>query len=333
VGTPADPNGFRSIRDVGKELGYDFGNVADDHSALQQLILRATEAQRLQSQMQQMQELARHGQTYLQHAPAFQQWLQQQQAAAQQADQAKKNWFKAPEWDPAWASFITKDAQGNLVPVQGAPPGVVDKYLAFTNHQREFMQKFAMDPIAAIRPGLEAMMQEIASQQARQAVGATQGEQFAQNFIQQHSAWLHARDAQGNILSDWSGQPQFSPAGVRFQQLVTEAANLGIVNGEHRARYAYNLLRAEIAQAQATPAAQQAAAQANGDALKNQFLQNAAGAAPNASGSQTAPVNPNTPPATPNGRKTSQRDLQALLMEEMKKNGFQPGQPVPVGQR
>jgi hypothetical protein len=122
-----------------------------------------------------------------------------------------------------------------------------------------------------------------------------------------------------------------TPAGQRFQQLVTEAQNLGIGSGEKRAKYAYNLLRAEIAQAQAAPAAQQAAAQANGDALKNQFLQQAAGSQPNASGVTTPPVNPNTLPATPNGRKGSARDLAALMMENMKKAGLQAGQPVEVG--
>ncbi len=314
---------------MARELGHDFGaTVADDYTALQQLITRSNEARALQQQMAQMQELARHGQQYLQHAPEFQKFLQAQQQAQAAADAEKANWFKAPEWNPAWASFISKDAAGNLVPVQGAPPGIVDKYLAFVNHQRSFMEKLAQDPIGALRPGIEQVAQQIAEKIVAERLGGYQGQNFAQNFIQQHSGWLYQQGQNGQPASGADGQPLLSPAGQRFQQLVTEAQQLGITSGEARAKYAYNMLKAEIQTAQQTPAAQQATNQAQGNALAQQFLTQAAGSRPNASGGTAPPANPNTPAPVPNGQRMGTRQLYEMLLRNMEQQGFKQGQAV-----
>ena len=297
--TPATPAAaeYQGVRDALAGYGVDLRTqFQDDHAALQHLALAYR-------QSQQGNQLAQYGQRYMQHAGEFEQFLAQRQqaAAAQQAQQ--QNWFKAPEYDQRWQHQITRDpASGELRAVPGAPPDVVAKYTAWQQHQVDFQQKMASDPIGTLKPGLEQVARQMAEQAIQQHLGNFQEQTAAQSFVSEHSSWLHARDGQGNVLRDpYSGREQLSPMGQHFLGYVKEAEQVGLRNVADVQRYALRALKADVAMAQlqqfqagaAAPAAPGTPALPPGQAQKDAFLAAAAaGHRPNAGGS-VAPVMPN----------------------------------------
>lgn len=66
-----------------------------------------------------------------------------------------------PEYDPAWRYQITQDDQGNYVPVKGAPPDVVQKYLSYHKWRENQLDTFLRDPQSYLGKVLDAKTREI----------------------------------------------------------------------------------------------------------------------------------------------------------------------------
>lgn len=326
-GAPQQP---MSVRDALRGYGLDLtSQFQDDHQALQHLA-------GLYRQTREQADLARYGQQYLRHASDFQQWQQQRQQAAAQQQQAEQSWWKAPEYDPSWSQKLYKDpASGELKAVPGADPDLPRKYMAWIDHQRQFMDRFAQDPIAAIRPGVEQLALQVAQQVVQQQLGGYQERQVADGFVQQNSPWLHERDPQGNLVPGPNGKPALSPLGQRFAAYVGEAEQMGLRGVEQQRRYAMGLVQRDYLSAlysqqgqqqAAQPAPQQQAQADPAEQARQRFLQ--AQQQQRQSGQQ-APPGANTNGAAPAG--PGQRGLQELLMREMAANGYQPGQRLITG--
>jgi hypothetical protein len=322
-GAAAQPvSNWSGIRDAARDLGYQFGqDVTSDQAALAHLIQNARNLEHLQALQQQQAPLLQQAQLYQQYGPQFQQWLQQQQQWQEYQRQQAAQWWRAPEWKQEWMNLLRQDAQGNITAVPGAPPGIVDKYNNFVNHQRDVMYRLATDPMGLLGPGIQQVVQQQAAAMIQQQLGQYRGQQYAQGFIDQHSDWLYAKDAQGRFQVDPAGNKLYSPLGQRFVHYMQEADSIGIPNGKDKAEYARKLVAAEIQMAQSQQAAQASSNQAAGEAQKQQFVQQGAGYPPSAGGSQVPPTNPNAPAAMPNGA-ASKYDLQRLMLENLKRNGF-----------
>lgn len=281
--------------------------VNDDHAALQQLVLQAR-------QNAQLQQMAQYGQIYMQHAGQFQQWQAQQQEAAQRQQQQEAQWFKAPEWNPAWRSMITKDpTTGELKAAPGAPPDIVQKYLNAVNHQGEFLERFSFDPMGAIRPGIEQIATQIAQQMVQQHLGGYQQQVFADSFIQQNSDWLHAKDAQGQVMRNpQNGQPLLSEWGQRFRNYAGQAAQMGLRGDQALSQYALGMVQRDFAMQQM----QQRQAQTQGDAGKQNLLDQGRQAAPG-NGQHVPNVNP---AAAAQSQQAGRNNQKIPLSERMKRN-------------
>jgi hypothetical protein len=311
----------QSVRDYLAERGLDLRNhYQDDHAVLNHLAEVARQAQELAQYQPYVQQ-------YMQHAGQFQQWLaeQQRQRQAQQAQQ--QQWWNAPEYDPSWASKIYRDEQGQYRVLPGNDPAIINKYLAWAEHQKGFFDKFARDPIAAIRPGIEQVIQEVAGRMVQQHLGQYQEQTAAQTFIEQNSDWLHEKDQSGRaVLDPRTGRPALSSLGRQFAQYVFEAERLGLQDTASQQRYAMGLVQrdfllARAGQAQAPPPD---AAPGRNPAAQ-QFLQQAA--------QQRQQPQVQQPPGNSNGSYQSpsgptQRGLQELLMREFAAAGIQPGQQL-----
>lgn len=295
-----------SLRDAARGAGFQgLERFTDDHSFLQHLLLQAQQAQQYQHQLQQAQQLAGYGRKYLQHAQPFEQYLEQQKRA-QQAQQTKDPWFKAPEYDPAWRARLTRDPQtGEIRAVPGAPPDLVGKYLSAVEHRENFLDKFAFDPIGAIKPGVEEVVRQIAQEIVEQQLGSYQSTQTSRQILQQNAEWLYERDQHsGRPVYNQNGQPQLSQAGQVYYGHLQRAAQMGFQNDQQAHEYAYSMLQRDLALAQLKQlqgkqgqAPQQAQApqqsqsqqqtpQQQGEDAKNGFLQRAAG---NAAGGKRRP--------------------------------------------
>jgi len=186
-----------------KQRGFNLGDVADDNAAF-------TALQRLQQEREQyaqtLQQIQPHYQQLVSNYDKWQAFLQgQQQQAPAQPGQQKNFWepyWKPPEWNPAWEQLITKDAQGNLIPVPGAPPNVVQKYQEYITYQAQEMQKFRSNPHEYMRPTVENLAAEIARKEIEKHLGGFKDQQFAQQFTSQNAGWLYQRDQQGNLLQN-----------------------------------------------------------------------------------------------------------------------------------
>lgn len=320
-GTPAAAQS-PSFRDSLRNYGVDLGNrFQDDNSALQHL------AQAYQ-QSQQQNELARYGQEYVRHASEFQAWQRARQEEQARLQQNQNNWWKAPEYDPTWASRLMRDpTTGEIRALPGQPPDLVQKYTAWAEHQRTFMDRFAQDPIQAIRPGIEQVVQQMAGQIVEQQLTAYRQQSEAQSFVQEHSEWLHARDAQGRLIPDArTGMPALSPLGQRFLGYVQQAEQIGLRDVRAQREHALGLVQRDylLAQAQGgqrpapgtpAPAADPAAA------ARNNFLQQNAGNPPTPA-APAGNVNGAVPPAS------GSRGLAEMLMRDLQAQGFAPGQLI-----
>jgi hypothetical protein len=234
------------------------GQFQNGNQALQHLVEAA----------RQRDELSRWRSQFEPHLGQFQQFMGQQQRAAAEQRQKANQWFNAPEYNPDWSRMVQRDAQGNLVAAPGAPQGVVEKYLQAMQHSRGFLEKFSFDPIGAIRPGIEQVVKEIASQLVQQNLGGYAEQNEAQNFVQQNRTWLF----------DQSGQPT-QWHGV-FAGAVREAEQLGVRSVQGQQQYAMKAVQhayavSEWQRLNGTQAAQPAAAQqlTQNQQQKNAFLQ------------------------------------------------------------
>ena len=171
---------------------------ADDRQAAQQLV-------RLHQEYARQQQYAPYVNSYMQHQQAFSEWMRGQQQGQQSRQPAQaqqpQTWYSGswnpPEYNPAWEQLITKDAMGNLVPVQGAPPDVVPKYLAHLQHQREFAQKFWQNPYGTMEEPIRNLIREEAQKIAAGQLDRYQEVQSAKAFTQENDAWLFQRGPDG----------------------------------------------------------------------------------------------------------------------------------------
>jgi hypothetical protein len=275
--------GYQSVRDALATYGYDIRNqYQDDHQALQHLVSLARQAQE-QSQ------LLPYAQQYLQHAPQFQQWLQAQRQQKLAQEQQQQNWWKAPEYDPSWQNKIVRDPQtGELKTLPGSSPDLIQKYLAWADHQRSFLDKFSQDPISAIRPGIEQLVQEQAAKIVQQQLHHYQEQTLARQVLNQHAEWMYERGQDGNV--------RLSPMGRRYGEYVNQIERAGIMDTQTQNEMAFGLVQRDFLLAKMQAAGQgvqQQTAQAPAPVdPKQAFLAQAAAGASN---------QPSAPPGNVNG--------------------------------
>lgn len=291
----ASPAWFESFKSQGIDLG------ADENTARQNIAA-------IYRQHQQMQPILPYANAYQQHAREFAEYLaskqQQQQSPSQQKEWYSEYW-NPPEYQPDWEQLITRDQEGNLIPVRGAPPDVVPKYLAHLQHQRQFAAKFMQNPYKTLEEPIRHLIRQEAQTIAQAQLAQHTNAQKANQFVAQHSNWLYEHDQGGQIrqtmaINPMTGQaePQnmLSPWGQRLNQYISDEFSWqkqnGVYDPDRVMRVAYERVQRDAASYQlqqqttgnGTAPAQQAAAQLTTRQASNQrALQNS-----------PAPVQPGT---------------------------------------
>ena len=229
TGAPAPaaaPSWLDSFRKAG------FNAPADENVAREQLLQSHRDAERLRP-------LATHLSAYQQHAAEFQQYLAEKQKRTSQPENtdwtARLGW-NPPVYDPNLRYQVTTDAQGNIVPVPGAPPDVVSRYQTAQAFRQETVEKFLQNPFKFMEPAIRHIAGEIAVSQAQQGVGQYKEQQEAQSFVQQHSSWLFEQDG-GKVKTQSVINPQtgryesqqiLSHWGKEFLNALQDAAKYGL---------------------------------------------------------------------------------------------------------
>lgn len=225
--TPAatTPSLLESLRSQGIDV-----QGSNDQEAIQALATRWRE-------YQQLQQLAPAARSYLQDRDQYVAWKRQQEAEAQKqrAQDPQQpwyaKWFTPPEYNPAWERQITTDANGNIVAVPGAPPGVVEKYLNYRQHRQELAEKFMSNPYQFIEEPVKHLAQQMAEQAVQKHLQQYQDQNFAKDFVNQQASWLYDRDQTGNVrvqqvldpnTGRFVNQPVLSQWGAKLRDYVME---------------------------------------------------------------------------------------------------------------
>lgn len=310
------PGVLDQLRSYGLE-----GNFQTEQQALQHLAQVARQAS-------EWRQLAGYGQQYLQHQQEFQEFQRQrqEQQARQQAQQ--QSWWKAPEYDPSWLSKVYRDPQtGELRSLPGHDPLIVQKLMAWTDHQRGFLDRFAQDPMKAIQPGIEQLIDQRAQQLIQQHLGGYQERSQARQIVSQHGSWIYERGNDGQPLRDpATNQPVLNEWGKRYAHYVAQAESMGVRSVEQQNELALALVRGDYATMQARQAAGQGQAQSQGDQAREQFLQQAAGGVRQPNAAQPTPAQPSTGQT----RSAGASGLAQLLAKNLQSNGYGPGSVIDV---
>lgn len=181
-------------------------------------------------------ELAEIGKRFKEHEAEFQAWMQwngQQQQPPPQADGEQ-----APEWNPAWRYQITQDAQGNLVPVPGAPADVVQKYRNYYEWRERRMDEIARNPEKFADHALKGQLERLREEQR----------QLLQQEVQQtreHAA-IQSWGASVRDKLFIGGDPNSGPSqlGQRFQEIYQNKL-VGMPDGLAKLQTAYEFAAAE----------------------------------------------------------------------------------------
>jgi hypothetical protein len=241
-----------SARAMAAQMGFAQANqFQDDKTFMEAILGQAQAASAAQAQLQNVQNY----QAALQQAQAMAQ--QQRQAAAAPAAKPLNAIWNPPEFNPQWNSLVRNDEKGVPTLIPGAPADILPKFLAYQQYRQNFAEKFLSNPEETLMPLINATADERAREMVRKEIDARQEQHYIQSFVQDNSGWLHQKDAQGQVVrNQQNGQPVLSPAGQRFQQYVTQAANNGITGVRGQEEYARTYLQRDILISQQNAAAQ-----------------------------------------------------------------------------
>ncbi len=149
----------------------------------------------------------------------------QQQAAAQaKAQQAaqekpKPKIFDLPEYDPKWTELVTRDENGNLVPVPGAQPDLPQKIKAYAAAREEAMNRMLADPLGVLMPHLQPHIQEQAAQIAQQVAYQQHQQASLARFEAENTEWVYEK-----------GTRNLTPAAHQWNKFYGEAIQYGLAD-------------------------------------------------------------------------------------------------------
>lgn len=231
-----------TVRDYLKSLGYQgAGDYQDDRSALQAMYSGFSSAQQ---QLAEAKRMATYGQLWLD-----QQSKAQTAPATPAADPLAA--FKAPEFDPRWASQILKDpTTGELRVAPGADPTILPKMLAYQQHREKISDQFLQDPVSFINKIVESAIPQRANEIVEKRLAALQEQQFADNFISQNEKFLFQHDAVGRkVTNPITGQPIPTADGAYFYHAMKYGHDrFGITDSAKQAEFAQMAMKARNAE-------------------------------------------------------------------------------------
>lgn len=220
---PTTPSWLSALRERGVNI-----EAADENAAIEKL-------GEIYGNYQKLVPMAPYVNTYMQNAAKFAQWQAEQQRSSQQQPGQQKPWYadfwNPPEYNPAWEQMIQQDAQGNFVPVPGAPPDVIPKLLAYRQFRKEQAEKFLSNPAEFIAPIVRHLAKEEAQNLVQDQFSQRQAQSSSAEFVQQNMNWLYEKDPNGNVkqtqvfnpsTGGFTAVPQLSQWGQAFAKYAKE---------------------------------------------------------------------------------------------------------------
>ena len=256
-----------SVLDLLRNQGYDTSGYSSDQDFIGYLNQVQQYLPQVQQYLPQVERLAAFGQQVMPYAQDFEAYLAQQRAAAgqptapqpqQPAAPAEQAWWpKAPEWNPDWERYLAVDANGNVVVKDPSvtSPTLVQKYHEHQKWRRDRMEALLNNPLEAIKPGLEEMIQEMAKKQAQDLLDEHRNHQFANSWAAANQDLFFVRGT--------GGQQVLSQVGQAVLQNIQRLEAAGVTDTVQQAQLAQELAYAQLGP-EAFQAVQQSPAGQNG---------------------------------------------------------------------
>lgn len=209
--TPAEGGSFLDYLSGHNVNATEFQGLGDEE-ILGRLTEGYTSAQQMQAELARQRQEAEWYRYQL--AQAQQQRQQPAQPQVQPQEQPRAKW-NPPEYDPNWLKLLKKDEQGNLVPVPGAAPDLVQKVTNYSNWLEEQQQKFYRDPADFIfqSSDLEDRIASRVNEIVEQRIVAQRNQEEAERAWQIHAGWMTEKDKTGNPIVGPNGMPQLTHEG------------------------------------------------------------------------------------------------------------------------
>jgi len=226
-----------------RQRGYDVSNYQTGEAALDELIRNA-------QLTPQYRQLAALGQSVLPQWDAFREWQAQQQRADQlapaQPPAEPPYWDPEPEFDRAWEQFLTSDSGRIVIDprfVGMVSPELPAKWQRHRDWEQRMSNKLLHDPVEAMKPGLERLIDERARQIVQGMLADDHDTQFANNFAVANKEFLYAHDPNTRqILVQPDGNPVLSEAGQLFAYHVQRLSAAGLKDQAMIAEIAMDLV-------------------------------------------------------------------------------------------
>lgn len=228
--------GWQSIREVAERLyGYKFGeDVTDDAGALRRLIEQARVAQ-------QQDVYAQVGRQLAPHAEKVAEYVRRQEKAPEEVSR-----WDRPEFDEKWIPLLDDGPGGVLVGKAGTPPEIVTA----ANRYLEWKRLTDRDPAGYQGYLFEKNLMPRVREMLAEERGRIAEEMEVQAIVASNAGWLYAKTEDGQYQRQADGRPALSPAGVRYSQLVQQAAGMGVRSFRNQDQFARTVLSAEVLAAQ-----------------------------------------------------------------------------------
>ncbi len=260
---------WESLADAARGLGWqgDTAQFGDDRQFLLHL-LNSSQAR------QQEDYYAQLGRQLAPHYQGIQNYLGSQgKPGAHQspaAPAAIPEW-EAPEFDDQWMALVQRDPQtGVFLARPGVNPVIADKVNVFDKWQK----KYGSNPVAAVRPMLQAELPKMLGDMIRTELGNFRKEQTVNSIVSRNAEWMYQQN-NGRPVIGVGGQMVPTPQGMRYGQLVQQLERGGMSDPTSIDGLARQILMGEMAMGQLqqangqAPAQQQANALASGGAQRN----------------------------------------------------------------
>lgn len=188
-------------------------NLPSDPKELDRIYREGDAARKQNAELQQRMN-------WLLYQQSQQQAAEQQRAAqAQQQQQKPKKIFDLPDYDPKWTELVTRDENGNLVAIPGAPPDIPSRIKAYAAAREEAMNRLLADPLGVMAPHFEPIIQEKAAAIAQQISAQQRHYDSLRRFEAENREWVFQAD--GHTLT---------PAANLWNQFHQEALRYGVPN-------------------------------------------------------------------------------------------------------
>lgn len=211
----------------------------DDRAIAQRLYEAMQREEHAARALQQYQSIVPVAQEYLQHRPAYQEWLAsrnnpqpQAQAPAQQPKQ--ESWWNPPQIKDSYRRYLTRDENGREVIDPNAPLDAKAALQDYQDYRANFAQKFLDNPEQTLGPMVEKVAVERAQQIVEQRLSRMQDENYVSSLEQENKDWLY--DEKGNVSAE----------GLAVQKYIGDAKSLGISGAQARWDFATKMVERDL---------------------------------------------------------------------------------------